>query len=419
MHYIRTLVPLLAIGAPCAAQAQVWDAMPDRYRQDVAGARPQPGYDPLGIPLLGMTLHSDVAVATSYDSNIFGRSRDVVADGTISIRPAMKMSGDWQRYALTLQAQGNFTRFFDLHDQDSDEYQLGADGRVNLNSDLSLGAGADFGRQLESRGTSGNRLLSGTPVLFDRLAANLSARYRSGPLSLELTGAYRQLRYIRVRSVSGEQVDQSFRDSNGIGGRLELAYAVGPALGLVTQVVADRIENPHPAFASVRRAHGVAVLGGLRFDSGGLFVGQAALGYRWRTFKAAGEKPLSGMTYDVRLEWYPRPLITVAFTADRKLSNSGFLSASEALVDTQALRIDYEALRNLLVTIALTDETTAYRALATKADLKTVSARFTYTPRRALQFSTFVNARFNHSNRQDIASGYHGYHAGFSARVRL
>ena len=419
MFSIRALVAIvLSVTATRGWSQNIVDS-PDRYRKDVAGARAQPEFDPLGIPLAGMIVHPDVAIITGYNSNVFSRSQSIVSDGNVVVKPSLKADGDWQRYALGLQAEGTLTRFFTLREQDSDEYRVEGSGSIDLNERLSMRSSVEYARQVEARGTSGNRLLTGEPVYFDRFAASIAGKYKSGRFAIEAVLAYRQLRYPAVQIDAETEIDQRFRDSDGIGGRLTILYAVGPAMTVLGQVVADRTENPHQIYCCTREANGLAALGGFRFDSGGRMVGQVALGYRRREFGDPAQRPLNGLTYDVRVEWYPRPLFTFSVTADRKVQNSGLFRSNEALVDTQTLRVDYELLRNFLIAVSGSHETTTYRSVSTRTNLKTVSLRATYTPRRALQCALFATGRFNRSNRADVASGYDGYQLGFSAKVRL
>jgi len=195
-------------------------------------------------------------------------------------------------------------------------------------------------------------------------------------------------------------------------------YKVTPSASLLVQLVGDVARNPHDEFCCLRNAHGYALLGGVRLDSSGMIVGQAAIGYRKRYFEGSNTSS-QGLTYDARIEWYPTALVTVTLTAEQQFRNSGIAAANTALVGTQSLSVDYELLRNLIVNVQGEHESDSYRRIDAHSDLKTLSFSATYTPRRMIQCVTSAKFRFNDTNRQAVVSSFNGFQGNLTLRFRL
>lgn len=417
MFFVRLLVAVLMVSSATCSWSQVTADSPDRYRQDVAGARPQPAYDPLGIRLGGFVARWDGDFDIGYNSNIFGRSGSVVGDSYYRISPSLSLTSDWGHDAVSLSGGAVVTRFFDQQDQNTNEYHIQTGSHVGLGDSVTTSSNIDYAHEAEPRGSTGNRLTAGEPVYLNRVSASLDSRYAAAAVTVETLLVYRQIRYAAVR-IDGISTSQRFRASDGIGGRATLLYKIAPAASALFQVVGDTTRNPHDEFCCLRNAHGFALLSGIRLDNSGLLVGQAAIGFRKRYFDGS-KTSSSGVTYDARLEWYPTALVTVTLTAEQQFRNSGIVAANTALVGTQSVAVDYELLRNLLINVQAGHESNSYRRINTHADLKTVSFRATYTPKRMIQLAAFAKLQLNNSNRQSVVSEFHGFQAGLRARFRL
>ena len=417
VFFVRLLVAVLLIGAATRSWSQTMTDSPERYRHDVAGARPQPAYDPLGARIGGLIAHANGDFGIGYNSNIFSRASEPVGDSFSRISPSLRLSSDWGRHAVSISGNAVFTRFFHQRDQDSDEYQVQAAGNAALGDSSSISPLVEYAREAEPRGSTGNRLTAGEPVYMRRFSASIGARYVGPAITAETLFVFRELRYEPV-TIDGVSLSQGFRASNGFGGRGTLVYKATPSASLLVQLVGDVTRNPHHEFCCLRNAHGYALLGGIRLDNSGMIVGQAAIGYRQRYFE--GSKTSShGLTYDARIEWYPTALMTVTLTAEQQFRNSGIAAANTALVGTQSLSLDYELLRNLIVNVQGEHESDSYRRIDAHSDLKTLSFSATYTPRRMVQCVASAKFRFNDTNRQAVVSSFNGFQGSLMLRFRL
>lgn len=416
MSFVRLAIVLLFVGYSGRCWSQTVPDLPDRYRTDAAGARAQPVFDPLGVRLGSFLARADGDIEIGVNSNLFGRSTDVLADRFVRISPSLRVNSDWGRHSIELSAGGDLTRYASIVSQNSSDYRARAAGLIEIGDRLAIRPTLDYAREAEARGTAGNRLTVGDPVYGRRLSTSLAARLEGGLFSTELVLAYRRETYEPVR-IDDALVSLRSRDSRGIGGRLTLLHRYSSAISALVQVVADDTRNPHPEFCCSRNSSGHAMLGGVRFDNSGLIAGQFAVGYRHRSFAAGGSS--QGVTYDARIQWYPTALVTVGLTADQQYRNSGIAAANAVLVSKQSVTVAYEMYRDLNFNLQFGREASRYREVDANTLLKSISLRATYTSRRLLQLTAFAQYAVSDTSRPTLASGYNAKRIGLSVRVRI
>ena len=391
--------------------------LPDRYRTDVAGNRPQPAFDPLGVRLGSFLARADGDIDIGYNSNLYGRSSNRVADHYFKLRPYFRLGSNWGRDSVEASARAALTRFSKESTQNSNEYWLHASGAKEIGDRFEVRPAVDYSREALGRGSPENTQTAGSPAFVRSLLTNVAATYDGGLFSAALLLAYRRQRFEPL-NIDGNLISQRLRDTDGIGGRATFIYKTGSAISGLAQVVADETHNPHPEFGRDRSARGYGILAGVRIDPSGLIAGQVAVGMRHRDFRATRTSS-RGFTYDARLEWYPTELITVAVKANQEYRNSGILAANAVLVDKQTLDVTYEMYRDLNFYLEANHEKSSYREVSAHTDTKGVSLRATYTSRRALQLSAFAAYQRTTTDRPLLATQHHALRAGLSARIRI
>ncbi len=419
MSWFRLLLAvLLAMGAGRSwAQAGASPDLPDRYRQDVAGARAQPEYDPHGIRFGSFVMQVNGDQGVGYDSNPFARAQSAEADAYYQAAASYRITSDWGRHAVRSSGSANLRRYSVYRDQNVDEYRVAGGARIDMGDRLTISPELEFAKQEEPRGVAGNLLTAGEPSVYRQFAATVLGNYEGSQFDAEFQVFARQLRYAPIL-LDGEQVSQRFRASDRIGGRLTLNRRVSPSIAVLVQTTIDESKNPFEEFCCFRNARGATLLAGVRIDPSGLVAGRLALGYRKRDFSGA-DRSSSGPTYDARIEWYPTELVTVRFSAEQEYQISGIAASSSALVDRQAIAADWEVLRNLLVTVQAENQASSFREVDVRTRSRTCSISATYTPGPRLQFSAFARAQFSSTNRSILASDFDRFRAGLAVSFRL
>ena len=417
MSSVRLLIALLLVGYSSRAWSQTIPDLPDRWRGDVAGSRPQPAFDPVGVRLGSFLARADGDIDIGYNSNLYGRTSNVVGDGFVKVRPSVRLASDWGRHSAEIDARAEVTRFASETSQNTNEFWTRAGGAVELGDSITLRPNIHFSRAAEGRGSVTNNLTAGTPLYNRTFGVDLGATYGAGPFRAELLVAHRRERFEDVE-IAGVEIPQRGRDTNAIGGRGALLYRITPTISAMIQGVVDKTQNPHDDLSDLRRAHGYAVLAGIRIDPSGMIAGQIAIGFRRRFFDGSNTSS-RGFTYDARLQWYPTELLTVSLKADQQFSNSGILAANAVLVDRQTLGLAYEMYRDLNFTLEANREHARYRDVDTTTNLLGIGVRAIYTSSPLLQLSAFARYENRHTDRPELAARFNALRVGASARVRL
>ena len=91
-------------------------------------------------------------------------------------------------------------------------------------------------------------------------------------------------------------------------------------------------------------------LGGVEFGITPLITGELSAGYLRQDFDAAVFSDVSAFIYAFGLQWMPTPLMTVNAKGERLLAESSLTTSSSRLDSIFEVSLDYEVLRNLIVT---------------------------------------------------------------------
>lgn len=390
-----------------------------RVRSDVAGNRAQPEFDPAGIEAGGFRLYPALQLGLRADSNEFNREKNIQSDVSAQAAPSLTAASRWSRHDLRLEADGQFLRYADLGDQNLNLYSFAASGRIDVDHATTIEPRAAYARDFDRRGSGGNRLTGGEPLSFRSLTADLRVRRELGRAVLVATGGYERLRYENFRGIGGRLIDQQYRDTDRLEATARAEVEIGPALALTATGSANQVEAGHQGFDALRNSHGYSALGGVRFDVGGLIVGEAAAGYRSQSFRNPKFQPVRGPTFSARIDYYPTPLISIGVLARQSFQNSGLVDVSAVLERRLALNVDYELMRNLLIRSDVLWVRNNYRERATITHLKTINVRATYDFSRMLAVEARIGGRFNTSSDRTIAAPYTGVEFGSALLLRL
>ena len=133
-----------------------------------------------GVKLGTMVLYSEAQLAEYYDDNIFATENDKTSDYATVFSPHVFLVSDWQKHALSLQAHVDKTWYKDHTNENSTDYWVSGEGRIDAASDLQFFGGASYGRFHEDR-ASPDDANGFEPTLYQELKLYGSAWKRVGP----------------------------------------------------------------------------------------------------------------------------------------------------------------------------------------------------------------------------------------------
>jgi len=389
---------LCTVTMPALAQNAAPPRPASRTLADVAASeavanRARPDYDPVGIAAGGFRLFPTLQIQSGYDSNIYNIDNGRVSDGLVRIAPRLDARSNWSRHSLTLSTGGQFERYFSRSTENNEQYDVEAVGRIDASNDSAINASGLYARRVEQRGTLGDILASGDRIRYDLGTARLSATSTFGRLLFTGGGTYSTFNYLPVR-LNGASVSQDYRDRDEATGLLRADYVVGPGIrAFVSGNFND--QNYKQTLSGVDQdSQGFAALGGMVFGVNEFISGEIGIGYLKQYYRDPGLPDIGGFSYNARAIWNPTPLLTVTAIAARTVQQSPFINQSGILQDSLGVNVDYELLRNLIVSVNGQFISNDYQDLDRSDRLWFAEGRARYLVNRWAEVGLSVNHRF-------------------------
>jgi len=197
-------------------------------------------------------------------------------------------------------------------------------------------------------------------------------------------------------------------------------YALSPSLSMYGQIVLDR--NKYDALIANGQANrdstGYMFVGGVNFDLTGLMRGSVGTGYSRRDYKSELYPDASGLSVQAKVEFFPTPLTTVGFTAQRQIQDAGLGGAGAYLDNRATMRVDHELLENLVITLDGDVARRSYEELDQRTDVISVGAAARFQMTRGLSFGGNIRYGSSTPNGNNLGNAFDEFRAIVSVRIR-
>jgi hypothetical protein len=368
---------LLALAAPGgAAQAQaIGDSIVAgpvstnfaRDRNISVRQRPRAEYEALGVHLGGFMLYPRVLGTVEHDSNIYALAANKVDDTIFRVQPELALNSNWSRHALNLYARSTITRYNDFKTEDTDEWQAGANGRLDILRDTTLNAGAEFSRLTEPRTATSTQQDSVVPIQYNLDRFNAVFVKEFNRIRITARGDLSKYNYHDGRAASGAAVEQDDRDRDEWVGTLRTDYAISPDTAVFVQGAINKHDYKlHRPGLLTRDSDGIEVLAGANFELSNLIRGDVGVGYMKQSYDDPAFRDISGLGLRGQLEWFPTQLTTVSMTGSRQVLDSGLINTAGYISTNVAGQVDHELRRNVILTCQISYGDDDYRGLDRK-----------------------------------------------------
>lgn len=328
---------LALIGATALLPISVWaqdaDALPD------VGDR----YDGTGTHVGSFWLLPTIETGLFYDSNVNASSDDAEDGWGGYISPRLDLKSDWGRHALDISLGASHFEYFDGPDDSRTNFDGSVEARIDVQRDLVIIGGLKGGMFDERVGDLNASALADEATRHREYDAYASLNKAFNRLSVSVGGAYTVYDYDDVDSVLGGEIDQDFRDGDTqtVGGRVSYEFSPG------YRMFADTRYNWRHYESNVGESDGWRGLAGVEFEITRLVRGEIGVGYMEQYYDDGDDE--GGISYHAGLIWNPTPLMTVNLDADRVIADSAVAGSSGMIEDTAKLRVDYEVMRQVVV----------------------------------------------------------------------
>lgn len=391
---------------------------PQLERDDVAGARIEPAFQPGPIHIGPLFAQTGLSIVTGYDSNVFNRPQ-ARSDAVLILAPRLMLKTDLSRHDLSLAAVGSFRRFARQQSENSEEFELQGKGQLDLAQGRQVLASIGYSQEIEPRSSAGSVANAAEPVSFRRFASEVGARLQLGALRLVPKAGLRQTDFAPLEFADGGAANQSFRDMRTIQGDLSIEYDfTGLVSGFASGSVSDVASSDAPV-EQRRDSRSYSVLVGARGDLTSVIFGEIGVGYQARHYKSARYRDFEGATFRADVQWYVTPLMTLRFQAGRTFENSGNPLVAGILSDKATISAYYDPFRNLRISLSGTYDHNKYREVDTRALRTSASLQAQYLVNSTVSVGAYASFLHQNVSGQPIVNEFTSFGAGVVMTLAL
>ncbi len=384
-RHLRNALPIIALlamttGAVLPAGAQ------EPERGETVRDRARPDYDAAGIRSGGLLIFPSVEVRLRHEDNIYRTDGGETEDIVTSVRPRIDVASQWSNHELVVSAGTDTDFFANEDDENSTDWFLSADGRVDIARDANVYVGLSAQGLHEDRGDPNAPRASREPISYSRQDVRLGGFYRFNRLSLTLEGNIRQFDFDNGIDRNGNRIVQRGRDREENEVMARAGYAAAPGYEAFVRVTRyNRRYEHHGTTPPDRDSDGWELVVGTALDLGGIVFGEVFAGHRSQDYDDASLPTIDGFTLGGTVNWNVTPLTTVNGSVQRTVEESVFAGASGFLSTTVSLGVDHELQRNLILNAVLSLTRNDYGGITREDDLFGVEIGATYFVNRNLR----------------------------------
>ena len=330
------------------------------YQQEpgvTVGSRLRPLYQPLGVRVGDFILHSNLAEAIGYNSNVaglggtpgswFGRTTGSLA-----------ATSDWSRDQFGVAFSLDDAHFLSTPRQDYTDWMA------------SLGGGLTLGREnlavsythlsLHEDPTQIGSVLSSTPIPYQVEDFRSSYTFDRGRISVTPRVDVQLYRFGDA-TLLGEPVSQANENRVVLNAGLEARYALTDRSRVV--FVVEGIDSRYidePVGQPSDSSRSALVLGGIDYGEDGLWRYRVLLGVETRDFDAPQYASHTAPIVEANVVWTPTGMTTVLGTLSRAIEDPAAAGTGGYTLTRGRLVIDHEWWRNVLLQAHVGFETADY-----------------------------------------------------------
>ena len=304
------------------------------------------GYQAVGGRVGSFAILPSAIVSGVYDGNVFATSRGRQDDYVLDMRPEIVARSGWSRHLLEFRMGGQILEFDRFSSENQANFFAGANGHYEIASDMRVVAFTNYAHSHEARGTGNSFELFDKPIAYDRVEGGALLHKTFNRLWTEVGGSARADTYQNT-TLNGVVVDQQYRNVTVTEAVNRTGYEVSPKTSLFVETAYGWRDYEDTTFDN----QGYRVLGGVQMEASRILRGEVSGG--WMSYSGEGAANVGSVdtySYRARVFWEPTTLILVAITGGRDVGVSAEGGKSLTVTSDLGVRVDYELLRNLILT---------------------------------------------------------------------
>lgn len=337
------------VGMPIAASAQDVGSSFSRDKNTSVKQRPRPEYEAMGQKMGGFTLYPRATVDLVADDNIYAVAAGETSDTIWRIKPEVALRSNWSRHALGLYASSTVSRYADNSDENSEEYTVSGNGRVDVSRGTFLTGNAQYQSLIEPRTAPTSPSASAEPVSYTVSSLGVSGVKEFNRLRATGKLDTKTFDYDDGTKVGGGPLTQRFRNRDETAAGLKLEYAVSPDTALFVSAVRNTRDYVANTPADNRDSDGYVTTVGANFDLSQALRGEVEAGYMKQSYDNPLFADIDGASARGRVEWFPTELTTVSINGSRSIEEATAAGSQGYVSSNFGVAVDHELMRNLLL----------------------------------------------------------------------
>lgn len=307
---------------------------------------------PEGVRVGNYIIAPSVTVGTQYDDNLYASRTNKASDVRVDVSPAVRVTSQFARHALDFSFGGRFSEYLEYEKYNHNDGFFNATGALHIDSahTLSFNVVSKYDHDSMMAPDSPTGASGPTPVWNNSVSVGL--RRDQGRMWAAVGAKAQAWNYYDVRAFDGTVINQDNRDLEILSSNIRVGYRLWPGHEVIMQARALRQTTPGER-ALNRDASGYEVIAGMLSELNPVIRWRMFGGYSMRDFDRPELGTFGASVAEGQLQFFPSRVVTIYTSLRREIQEDGGTNTSAAgRIDNKAtVRIEYEALRNLLFTI--------------------------------------------------------------------
>jgi hypothetical protein len=312
--------------------------------------RSRPDYDPMGVRWGSFVFLPSVISSAIWDSNVYASRTNREEDMRYVLSPRLSIQSDWPTHALAIDLGADISRYGRLSSEDRDEFGAQLKHRLDILQNMNLVTTLRAARLFEARGSNNAVFQAFSPTPYDSYLGDVTLNQTFNRFGYALGVNIQRNDYESVGLTNGQIFNQRFRSGDISTVSFRPFYEFSPGYRAFLQAQYNWRDYQGVGIND-RGSEGYNIQGGVEFEVTRLLSGQVGLGYLGQDYRNPLLRSSSGLAANAVITWNPTPLMTVRAGIDRQITDGVSTFSSGQLATSTFASIDYELLRNLIVSL--------------------------------------------------------------------
>lgn len=342
--------------------------------------RQQPGYAPQGTHLGAFTINPGLDVSGGYTDNLYSTKTDRKSDYFTTITPSVFAVSNWNVHELQLYASDRLERYLDNTDEDSNNYDLFARGKIDVMRGTWFAFKPSYVVDHEKRSSPDAVVGGKEPVQVTTKELDFTAEHKPSRLWFRPDASAKAISFSDSQLSNGTSVNNADRNRKELEGGLRAGYELTPGYSAFVEGRAnDRSYDSAVDDSGYRRdSSGYQARVGAEIELTGKLKGDVFVGYMWQSYDDTRFQNLSAPVYGTGLTWNATGLTTVKLTVARTIEETTIAQAAGNLQNSFEVGVDHELRRNVILSASGKYSHEDFRGIDRNDDIYEAKLKATY-----------------------------------------